>query len=356
MKLLKLSYIDSNWELKDLELNSVNLVVAKNSTGKSRTLSTLDLLVKMITQRRDLNWGGRWSIEFCTFANQIVKYDFATSYREQGVVTAERILIDNVQYLFRDKNGSAKIKNKLTGTFDDVHPPENKLVLHTNRDIRKYPFLENIADWAEKCYGFKFGNISPFSKLNQQEYDLLTAVEDIPTLFQSLNSKNQDSVIKQFNSTGYSISKITVQNKEIVIIYVKEDGVEKPLPHYQLSQGMFRTLSVIIYLEYLISRKKPAMIIIDDLCEGLDYERAKKLGELIFNKCLQSDIQLVATSNDVFLMDVVDIKYWNILMRKGKVITALNNKNSPKIFSDFRFTGLSNFDFFASDFLKQELQ
>lgn len=57
MKLLKLSYIDSKWELQNLELSNLNLIVSKNATGKSRTLSTIDLLVKMITQQKNLNWG-----------------------------------------------------------------------------------------------------------------------------------------------------------------------------------------------------------------------------------------------------------------------------------------------------------
>jgi hypothetical protein len=63
----------------------------------------------------------------------------------------------------------------------------------------------------------------------------------------------------------------------------------------------------------------------------------------------------VATSNDLFLMEVVDLKYWNVLRRKGMTVTAINNKNHPKVFQDFKFTGLSNFDFFASDYLNQEL-
>jgi hypothetical protein len=94
------------------------------------------------------------------------------------------------------------------------------------------------------------------------------------------------------------------------------------------------------------------MVIIDDLCEGLDYERATKLGELVFNICRDTEIQLIATSNDSFLMDAIDIKYWNILQRTGSIVTALNIKNSEEKFRKFKFTGLSNFDFFSSDYLQ----
>ena len=91
-----------------------------------------------------------------------------------------------------------------------------------------------------------------------------------------------------------------------------------------------------IYLEYLIYRKKPATIVIDDLCEGLDYERATKLGKLVFNKCMNTNIQLIATSNDSFLMDVVDIKYWNVLQREGKTVTAINIQTHEALFKKFK--------------------
>jgi len=114
---------------------------------------------------------------------------------------------------------------------------------------------------------------------------------------------------------------------------------------------MFRALAVIVYVQYLISRKKPSTIIIDDLCEGLDFERATKLGKLIFDKCLENDIQLIATSNDSFLMEVVDLKYWNILTRTGKKVSGFNSKTNSESFENFKFTGLSNFDFFSSDYI-----
>lgn len=359
MKIKELSYIDTNWELNNLQLGNVNLIVGKNSTGKTRILQTIDLLVKMITQKRNLNWGGQWDIKFENFNGDEIHYQFSTSYQKQGV-TFEKIFLNGELVLTRNRKHygeQAKIKNFLNkNLFEFVYPPNNKLVIHSNRDIKKYPFLEDIANWAEQSYGFKFGNISPYSLLNQQEYDLLTAVEDIPTLFKSLNNEDKILIVSDFNSIGYDIEKITLQDKgEITIIYVKEKGIEKAIPHFKLSQGMFRALAVIVYIQYLTSRKQPATIIIDDLCEGLDYERATKLGELIFNKCLKSEIQLVATSNDSFLMEVVDLKYWNVLTREGKQVSGINSKSNPEIFENFKFTGLSNFDFFSSNFLKSQV-
>lgn len=354
MKLKKIAYKDLNWELTPLQLETVNLLVGKNSTGKTRTLQTIDLLVKLLSQKRDLNWGGEWDILFENHKGEEIRYQFSTSYKKHGV-TFEKISVNGDEVLSRIKKDGTeltKIRNVINrNQFESINPPENKLVVHTNRDIKKFPFLESIAVWAEQSYGFKFGNISPYSRLNSQEYDLLIAVEDIPSLFQSLKEEDRLLVLDDFNSIGYQAENISVQEKTDIIIHVKEAGIEKAIPHFKLSQGMFRSLSVIIFIQYLISRKKPATIIIDDLCEGLDFERATKLGKLVFAKCQNNDIQLIATSNDSFLMEVVDLKYWNLLIRDGKTVRGINANSHPKIIEDFRFTGLSNFDFFSSDFL-----
>lgn len=358
MKIKQLSYKDYNWELDNLKLSNVNLLVGKNGTGKTRTLQTIDLLVKMITQRRDLNWGAEWEVVFENYKQQELTYKFSTSSKRRGV-TFEELSIDGsrqVMYRSRKNNGgAAQIADYTTDSFDTVYPPDNKLLLHTNRDVKAYPYLEDIANWAEQSYGFKFGNISPYAKLNRQEYDLLTAVEDIPTLYQSLKPADKEKVIRDFNGLGYHVTGITIQGSgATTLMMVKEAGVHKKLPHFQLSQGMFRSLALLVYVQYLTSRKRPATIIIDDLCEGLDYDRATKLGRLIFNNALEGDIQLIATSNDNFLMEVVDLNYLNVLYREGKTVRGINADSHPQLFEDFKFTGLSNFDFFASDFLKAE--
>ncbi len=356
MYLSKFSYKGLNWELSNLELNQVNLIVAKNSTGKSRTLLVLDVLIKTITQQVDfLDHYAHWSLEFLSGANTTIKYDFTIvrdSMKTPLVITCEQMWVDDVLVLSRDRT-NAWIYNDITATQDAVFPPANKLILHVNRDVKKFPYLENIVGWAESSYGFRFASIIPYSKYNHSFSGILNLIEDVPELFELLNEQARLEVQTNLNRIGYGITHIiSRQNGDGTSIYVKEKGVDKEVPHWQLSQGMFRALSMFVFIQYLLVVKKPAMVLVDDLCEGLDYDRAKKMGSIIFDLCLQSNIQLVATSNDAFLMDAVDIKYWNVLVRNGSKVTAINYNNSPKLFDNFKFTGLSNFDFFSSDFIK----
>jgi len=59
-------------------------------------------------------------------------------------------------------------------------------------------------------------------------------------------------------------------------------------------------------------------------------------------------------TNDRFVMNTVPLEYWSVLERRGAVVKVHNRENAKQKFEDFRFTGLNNFDFFASDFLESE--
>ncbi|MGB1204981.1 MAG: ATP-binding protein [Chitinophagales bacterium] len=359
MKLIELSYQDKNWDIQNLKFDAVNLIVGKNSVGKSRTLAIIDLFYKIITQKKDLNFEEEWNVKFENNKKEIIEYCF--SAEEEKGVFHESLLINNTTVLKRNDSFSAAIKSNTTSNWHEINPPSNKLILHIRRDVKEYPFLEDIISWAEHSYGFKFAHITPSASfLAEKKYSLLTNVANVSDLFSALKKQNKENVILNLNNLGYNIE--SIEDVEVMdalndffTLLIKEKDLKKRILLQNLSQGMFRALSILIYLEYLIYQKKPATIVIDDLCEGLDYERATKLGKLIFNKCMNTNIQLIATSNDSFLMDVVDIKYWNVLQREGKIVTAINIQTHEALFKKFKFTGLSNFDFFASDYIKPKI-
>jgi hypothetical protein len=51
-------------------------------------------------------------------------------------------------------------------------------------------------------------------------------------------------------------------------------------------------------------------------------------------------------------MNAVDIESWAVIVRDGNKISLFNYENSKEIFEEFKFTGLNNFDFYASEFFK----
>lgn len=360
MKLVEFSYDDGNWKLENLHLKDVNLLVGRNSTGKSRTLTMINWLSSFIKGNANMKMGISWYAKFINNKKQIIEFEFKTN-EENEVIEYELIKVDDEIVLSRnfsqkEKISIAKVKSEVTGEFEEVYPPNDKLVLHTRRDVRAYPYSEELVSWAEISLGFVFGRYNPqMTSQDELHPPGLITIEQSPSTLGELDKSDKELILYELNEIGYNFSKIYYEKRPVPTIYLVEKGVNIELSHFQLSQGLMRSLSILIYFQYLNFDEKPATILIDDLCEGLDYERAIKLGKLIFEKCKNSNIQLIATTNDNFIMDVVDIEHWNVLTREGSTVTAMNYDTHRELFDDFRLTGLSNFDFFSSDYLQQKV-
>jgi ABC-type Mn2+/Zn2+ transport system ATPase subunit len=117
---------------------------------------------------------------------------------------------------------------------------------------------------------------------------------------------------------------------------------------------MFRALSLIIQLNYSQLASIPSCILIDDIGEGLDYERSSSLIKLLIEKAKTSAVQLVMSTNDRFVMNNVPLEYWCVMRRISNVSKVYNYRNAKKQFEDFELTGLSNFDFFTSGAFEEQ--
>src|SRR5439155_13458213 len=106
-----------------------------------------------------------------------------------------------------------------------------------------------------------------------------------------------------------------------------------------MSQGMFRAFSVITQLNYCVMSGTSACILVDDIGEGLDYDRSCQLIDLLREKCYQSSVQLIMSTNDRFVMNKVPLEEWCYLIRRGNRVRVLNYKNCREAFERFKVTG-----------------
>jgi AAA15 family ATPase/GTPase len=351
MKLVRFSYKNlNNWELHDIILDDLNLIVGKNATGKSRLLIVLNAFKRMILQGRV--YMGVFDFQFLNDRNE--KINYITKKTKEGI--SEILKVNDNIILQRDKI-SAEIKSIISGEKNIVHPPIDKLVLHIRRDVLEYPHFEELVNWCSKIHSFKFGHIHPNSFLADDtgiSSDLMS-LKDLSTPLKELELGNKKQLITELNEIGFTITDLThSSNPQDNQIFVQEAEIEHKIQQSSLSQGMFRSISLLIYINYLLQKKELNVLLVDDLCEGLDYSRSSQLGKMLFKKLKDSNVQFIATTNDYFLMEHVPLKYWNVLSRKGAVVSSLNHSNNEALFKNFKFTGLSNFDFFASDYLSKE--
>ena len=356
MKLLKYRYKLSDipgrddWVMDTIDLQELNLIVGKNASGKSRVLILPTAFSEMIMQSKQVLFGD-WEFTFITDDNRKIFYKVVNN---KNTEIEEKLVVQGKAVLKR-KDGITNLYSKTKKKFEKITPPDDKLVLHVRRDKEEYPFLEDIVKWADQTHAFNFGQIHPnfISGIGRSEGNITTA-KDIPALIEKSDDSLKEKIIYKFNKLGYNIDKIYSQPEgEIDFLYIKEQGLKNDLVQSQLSQGMFRALSLIVFIYYIIDKNMVRTIIVDDLCEGLDYDRATKLGKLLFEELQNKKIQFIVSSNDSFLMDVVNIKYWNILARENNTIKVYNYKNSKEKFDQFKYSGLNNFDLFSSDYLEE---
>ena len=334
----------NDWCLEDMNLNEhVNLVVGQNATGKSRVIHYLKAFIDIIRDNDVFEiWIANYSKSewFCKLQEDNgdkINYSVSLDFKKHILIT-EEILTLNDNILLKRKKDKTEIFSFVTNKLLKINPPDNKLVLHIRRDKEEFPFFENIVKWSEQVEHYEFANEE--------------AGKSPSFWFKKLNKASIEQLKGDFNQLGYRLNNIYIKKENFSdILYLKEEGLKKSLVEADLSQGMSRALELLTFLQYLLQLNETSVFLLDDLGEGLDYERATKLGKLLVEKLESSNIQFVATSNDYFLMNVVATKYWNILMREDDTVKSFNYTNSKKIFDDFTMSGLSNFYLFSSDFI-----
>ena len=344
MILTEFSYRESSgWQLEKLTLHHQNLIVGMNSVGKSRTLEALGNVIRFIKNDSELAKKDFSCVLRLSNSHQI-EYAFELS---DGLIKSESLLIDGQSKIVRNASTA-----EMYG--ESVNPPANKLLIQARRDTMRYPEIEDIILWAEHTSLYVFGNIT--ASLKSLSPYMLSTEPLLLEMYEQIKDQ-QNVLIEYIKELGYQIDKIEVVENasggKWLLIY--ETGIEKPMEFYELSNGMFRVFSVLLYMIYSSTLKGARCLMIDDMGEGLDYRRSTKLGKIVFSYCKAKSIQLIVTSNDSFLLDTVDLDLWNILQRTGSVVTSLNSQTHQELFAKFARTGLSNYDILSSNFINNHV-
>lgn len=344
-------YHEYKWDLDSVPLDNLNLIVGKNAVGKSKTLKSLIQVAKFVkgdTSSVVPYFGFRCKLVF-ELDGEGEDMEFSFSIGENRVVESEYLKKGDVIVVKR-KNSEAWIKG------DTLNPPTNKLCVQSQRDTTKYPEFELIMIWAEQIKGFSFSDLS--SSNADDIPSMFNEGIDIAELYNHIDDDKQKIVEEKMRELSYDIDKIDFINisDKYKIVTLNEKGVSMPLFSHTMSNGMLRVFCIFSYLTYLSSEVGAKTLFIDDLGEGLDYSRSKKLSKIIFDYCEEKGIQLIATTNDSFLMNAVDLKYWIILLRDNEHVSAISEKTHPEMFTKFKRMGLNNFDMFSTDFVAKNLK
>ena len=380
MSLVKLSYTEfegtaRHWEIAQATFSDINLIVGKNSSGKSRLMSVFATLARLLSgQQQPLPYEPSKFVIELELNNQAFIYQLEI---KNGSVIAEQLTIDNEIKLRRCENGSGTIRYEKEAKDLEFQLPLTVLAAVNRLDTIQHPFLMVLHQWAKSValyhFGTDFGKSQVMSITEAEVFfrnpahpvfdDPNNLVAVYTAAFSQFGKPFDDAIIADMNALGYSLTDVGCENIQTIINFpiaaLVMFTVEKDLgfknPQMQMSQGMFRALALVVHLNISAFSKNKQVILVDDIGEGLDYERATAIIKLLISKAKTYDLQLIMTSNDRFVMNEVPLEYWSVLKRKGGIVKLFNAQNSAQQFNDFKYLGLNNFDFFASDLFEAEV-
>lgn len=360
----------SEWRIDGCQLGNVNLIVGKNASGKSRILRAINLISNLLSGDKVIRQDGRlreWKLIFDS--DQEDKKKVYILQAENGQVVKEIFTIGHKTYLDRKESGEGTVWAEKLDQHIDFQTPLDGVAIFKRRDSIQHPQFEEIYNWANLLRYYEFGTELGkkhlgLTNVKTKNLDLKDTdrVVDIFTSGQKELGDNFITAIKSdMLSIGYNISEIETkipasfqlfdEDDEIPMkpqcLYLQENDLKTKTEQGLISQGMFRALSLIIQVNYSLLAKKPSCILIDDIGEGLDFERASAMIKLLVSKAEAEKglVQLIMTTNDRFIMNGVPLEYWSVIERQPGLAKLHNIHNSKEIFDDFKFTGLNNFDF-----------
>lgn len=338
--------------------DNLNLLIGKNAAGKSRTLDALRELASLISGRqlvKDTTYHTQ-SFDFL-FKDNGYEYRYVLSFVDKKI-TEEALYIDGEIVLNREEQIiiSSGEKVDLSSNFDS-----EELLINQKKGSEYY--FKELVYWGFSLREFMFSDqieknnyIEDINSIKKEYLNIDNLGVIIPIFHwarEKYGQKFEDEILECMNELGYKLTDIDIKkNKRGYCINVEEDG-KYMVSQQEMSQGMFRALALFIILICARWNKLSVCILVDDIGEGLDHERSKTFVDLVIRKTFNTEIQYFLSTNDRYIMNQINLKYWSVIDRQGAKSVFYNTFNSGSIFEDFKYTGLNNFDFFSTDFYRE---
>ncbi|EGK88069.1 ATP-binding protein [Microcoleus vaginatus PCC 9802] len=378
--------LPGEWRVEECRLSKTNLIVGKNASGKSRIVRAIHTLSELLSESGSLAPQPKsyeWRLLFDTDLHE-EKTEYILKI-EKGLVIKEKLIIgsgSDEPLLDRDESGKGSIFAKELEQNIRFQTDQTELAVVKRRDSIQHPFLENLYQWSNSLRFYEFGEqlgkntmarIPSTMELLKNKTDFKDS-DFVVGIFvigkQEIGEPFIKAILSDMREIGYKLSDIGTKvpsliNADISVdslalnnlpqfLYIQEEDLSDVTEQSEMSQGMFRALSLFIQINYSLLASKPSCIVIDDIGEGLDYQRSCSIIKILIKKAETGLVQLIMTTNDEFIMNGTPIEYWSLIERTPGSAKLHNIYNSRDKIEEFKFIGLNNFDLFTSEFLLQK--
>ena len=366
VRLKSLSYAEweetpQEWCLEKLTFGPRMLIVGKNTAGKSRAIRVTASLARSLIGAQAPTVSGTYKAVF-DFNGKDYEYELTCKNAE---VIHEKISASGKILLNRELGGVGRIWAAKIGDGQhiDFQVPPSTLAAVARRDQIQHGFIEPLFEWANSLRFYQFNGqhqnmLNMLSSMEQQvdERNENAVVAIFKEGVARFGSAFTESLIADLASIDYQIEKIELSEPitirfasggpPVIGLKVKERALKGVTDQFGMSTGMYRVVALLIHVTFAQFKGAASSVLIDDIGEGLDFDRSLRLIELLRAKAEKYNFQLVMTTNDKFVMNHVPLEEWTVLHRTGHIVHVSNHENSKTAFDEFKFTGLSNFSFF----------
>ena len=375
MKLKRFTYHEfdsqpNRWLVPAFDVPDRCLLVGKNATGKSRLLNSMFGLSSLlnghllVSNLVSSNYAVALEHDVSSDGSRgVTEYEFAI---ESNKVVKEILRVNGTERLVRESSGVCRLFMEEVSRNVEFEVAKEELAARAKRDPRQHPFLEPLLTWASLARIYRFNQVSleqqgRMTVLGAQAPEGFDITSDSPPAaaafsrgLRRFGAKFTDAVKQDMAGLGYPIEDISLTSigmapdgRPIEVVRVTESDRHWFVDQMFISSGMFTALWLLLNLELAVFSKAKIHVLIDDIGEGLDFDRSSALIKRVLEIAEENDLQLIATTNDRFVMNAVPLDYLNILQRDASIVSVINRANSREIFESFEKHGLSNFDLLA---------
>jgi len=370
-----------NWSLEKTYFDNLNLLVGGSGVGKTRILKALYLICHVAQGEVQMLEDVEWSIDF-SHLEQKYRWELKASNPTEKTFSSEQQqseIVDEKLIKFTEDNEPVEIlhRTKIESTLNKVQIPKLK---RTESAIALLAEEESIAQIADAFKRFIFNEtlqnveisinfnpsgliLSPFLNtqlklINTDQNAYIKALETfketaihfattlkayyLKEYFSQIFNEIKEAYIEIFPSVKdirVTVDKQSDKNYNL-LLEIQEHGLGNWIPQYQISSGMYVTLT---YLIEITTAPNGSVIVIDEFENSLGINCMPQLTDIILDK--SPELQFILTSHHPYIINNIPWQTWQLVSRTNGIIKTRRAVDIPQLDTASRldkFTQLLN--------------
>lgn len=337
MKIRKLTYKDkiSGWNIQNLELGRLTLLVGASGVGKTqilravmslrniaigRSANGIEWYVEFDIDHHSYQWQGEFSPDLAEYAKMLHRDNVPIPMVYEKIYKDGELIVERNagEFLFKKER---TVKLEMTKSAVSLLKEENEI-------LPIYDGFRNISQLNNTMTGVSFSAGTVFEKSKVETFDEIRSMRflrPIDRLFMLYRSRRHE--FEEVKNDFIRIFPVVEDVKFTVetafddvsspVLQIKEHGVDEWILYQNISSGMIRTLAQIVTLRFA---EDGDILLIDEFENSLGVNCIDQVAEMVLD--CDRDIQFIITSHHPYIINAISFDKWKIVTRHGSDVTV----------------------------------